>query len=67
MSPDDYMQFFPAGTGFRCILHYKQCMIDGRFRRYDFGEEENLKRYGKKEADDFDLSQIKGFKISHDH
>jgi hypothetical protein len=30
----------------------------GRFMEYDFGEEENMKRYGRKDARDYNLNAI---------
>ena len=36
----------PSGTGYRNLLHYGQIINSERFQRYDFGTQENLKRYG---------------------
>ena len=33
-------------------------VVAGRFQEYDYGYEQNLKKYGKKEPPEVDLSQI---------
>ena len=38
--------FIPCGTSFRCIAHFRQLINDKNFHCYDFGTEENKKRYG---------------------
>ena len=43
---DNYFKFYPAGTSFNCIEHFRQMMISGKFCRFDNGE-------------DYDLSKIK--------
>jgi len=54
----NYMNFFPAGSSLKCLLHYKQLLITGQFARYDHGKEENLKRYGQEEPPKFDLGRV---------
>ena len=41
----NFLRFFPSGTSLRCLLHFKQMMIEGKFRRYDFGAVKNMERY----------------------
>ncbi|KAK8754079.1 hypothetical protein OTU49_010156 [Cherax quadricarinatus] len=35
----------PAGTSVRTVAHYAQQYNDGKFEHYDFGKEENMRRY----------------------
>ena len=53
----------PSGTSLRTILHYQQYFDQKQkytpvFQKFNFGERENLKRYGQKTAPNFDLSNI---------
>lgn len=43
---DSYMAHFPAGSSVKSVLHYKQLMVRKAFEHFDYGAEENLKRYG---------------------
>ena len=59
-----FMKHFPAGASTRQFYHYRQFVMMDRespvFQRYDFGTEENKKRYGQKTPPPFDLSLAKG-------
>lgn len=48
--------FIPCGTSFRCIDHFRQVMVNKEFNCYDFGAEENKKRYGTERAPPLDVS-----------
>ena len=55
-------EVLPGGASFRCYLHFVQLsQIDSEqpvLRRYDFGEEKNLQRYGSVAPPDYDFSLI---------
>ena len=59
----DYLKYIPAGTSLRTLVHYKQLFqqtdkLNPKFTKFNFGETENLSRYGQKTAPEFDLSLI---------
>jgi len=65
MERDDvYYSLFPSGCGYQNFLHYAQSIKEGGFRRYDFGEKENMEKYGQRDPPDFDLGNLKGFPIA---
>lgn len=35
----------PAGSGWKNLIHYAQIIKSQQFRRWDYGEEENMKQY----------------------
>lgn len=43
---ESYIAHFPCGSSFKSIKHYKQLMNKKQFEHFDYGLEENLKRYG---------------------
>lgn len=45
-------------------MHYRQLIRSGKFEKFDFGFEENAKRYGQTEPPEYDLSKIKGVKLA---
>jgi len=34
---ETFLGHFPAGTSYRCVNHFRQLMLSGDFRKYDFG------------------------------
>lgn len=54
----DKMAHSPAGAGWRTLAHYAQIIKNKRFQRWDYGADENNKRYGQPTAPDYDLSKI---------
>lgn len=48
----------------RSLRHIKQLMNDKKFRKFDFGPEDNERIYDEEEPPTFDLSEIKGINIS---
>ncbi|CAK72880.1 unnamed protein product (macronuclear) [Paramecium tetraurelia] len=48
----------PAGTSVKNLKHWQQFTRTGEFKRYDYGDKENLKKYGSKKAPLYDLSNI---------
>ena len=49
----------PAGASTRTVLHYAQLVNSGKFCKYDFGRQENMKRYGTPTPPEYDLSKVK--------
>ena len=50
-----FLTHMPSGTGYRNLLHYGQIINSDRFQRYDFGNQENLKRYGVSQPPIYEL------------
>ncbi len=50
-----------GGSSVQNFLHWSQSIHTGEFKMYDFGEAENLKRYGKKLPPAYDVSPYKKF------
>ena len=48
----------PNGSGWRNLIHYAQIIKDKKFQRFDFGKEENMKKYGTETPPEYDLSKI---------
>ena len=42
----------------RQICHFSQLIASGNFAKFDYGAQENIKRYGQKEPEKFNLSNI---------
>lgn len=60
------MAHFPEGSGWRNLIHYAQIIKSQKFQRFDFGEEENMKKYDQATPPEYDLSNIKvQFAIGH--
>ena len=55
---DVYMTHSPAGTSVQNMLHYAQGYQSKRFQKYDFGKEENKKKYGQSIPPEYDLSSF---------
>ncbi|XP_047997122.1 lipase 3-like [Leguminivora glycinivorella] len=48
----------PSGASAKQFAHYGQGIMSAKFRKFDYGEMENLERYGSREAPDYDLSRV---------
>jgi hypothetical protein len=55
---DNLPGHFPSGTSFRVLNHFRQLILKETFEKYDFGFEENFKRYGQVEPPVYDLRKI---------
>ena len=42
-----YVAHFPCGSSFKSVKHYKQLMQKKSFEYFDYGKDENLKKYGQ--------------------
>jgi len=45
-------------------LHFKQILLSKKFQKFDYGKDENLKRYNSAAPPEYDLSQIKEVPIA---
>lgn len=60
----NHFKFYPSGTSFQSINHFKQLLMTGEFKKYDFeNDEENLKAYGQPSPPHYNINNISGFKI----
>ncbi|CAI8032085.1 Lysosomal acid lipase/cholesteryl ester hydrolase [Geodia barretti] len=53
-----YYSHTPAGTSVKNIVHYAKEMKSGKFRKYDYGTEGNLKAYGTREPPNYNTSEL---------
>eukprot|EP00347_Sterkiella_histriomuscorum_P002574 403367625 len=63
-SLESFLAHYPSGTSLKSILHFKQMMNNGIFEHYDYGSEENLKRYGSEAPPEIPLQNIQDFPIA---
>ncbi len=61
---DVMLAHFPSGTSLKSIAHYSQSLNTGTFRRYDYGKDENMNRYGQNPPPDVKLYDIKKMPIA---
>ncbi|EAT34385.1 AAEL013365-PA [Aedes aegypti] len=54
----DLLKYSPAGGSIYQVLHYIQLFNARNFQQYDFGSEENLKRYGTAQPPSYPLHKI---------
>lgn len=56
-----YMSNLPAGNGLLDLAHYGQLIAlkEPTFRRFDYQEIENVRRYGQSAPPDYDLKNLK--------
>ncbi|XP_047999032.1 lipase 3-like [Leguminivora glycinivorella] len=48
----------PSGASAKQLVHYAQEIISKKFRQFDYGAEENMKRYGSSEPPEYDLGKV---------
>ena len=53
-----FMSNIPSGAGYREFVHYAQLMHSDGFKRYDYGANENVVKYGQATPPDYKLDQI---------
>ena len=41
-----WLNFYPAGASFKLIDHIRQIVVTGETKKYDYGIDENIERYG---------------------
>lgn len=58
-----YFSHYPSGTSVKSITHFKQLIRSKEFQRFDYGLEENMRRYGSEKPHPYDLSQIRDIPI----
>jgi lysosomal acid lipase/cholesteryl ester hydrolase len=49
----------PAGTSTKTMVHYAQEISNGKFQKYDYGKERNMKKYGQDYPPIYNVTGIK--------
>jgi lysosomal acid lipase/cholesteryl ester hydrolase len=60
----DYLSFFPYSTSHKVLRHFGQMINSGKMQMYDHGPDENLKRYGAREAPVYKIGNIRSKSIN---
>ncbi len=55
---DNVQGHYPAGGSFKQVWHFRQLIRTHNFEQFNYGPEENERRYGHREALPFNLSTI---------
>lgn len=53
-----YTSHTPAGTSVKNIIHYAQSVDSGKFQMFNYGPDENFRRYNQSEPPVFNVSKI---------
>ena len=53
----------PGGSSHKNLVHWLQCAKAKKMQRYDYGAEENMKKYGTEYPPAFDLNKIKKWNV----
>ncbi|XP_061709901.1 lipase 3-like [Cydia pomonella] len=48
-----------AGSSLKQSIHYAQQIVSGKFRRFDYGVTENIRRYGFQEPPNYELTNVR--------
>ena len=59
----DYMGHFPSGTSLKALIHYAQIFRRGEFVNFDYGYDENFRRYGQPTAPVYELNKIQNIPV----
>lgn len=59
-----FISHYPSGTSLKSLQHFTQLLVSNRFAYYDYGEEENQKKYGQDTAPSIDISKISSVPIA---
>lgn len=59
-----YFGHYPSGTSSKSLIHVLQIAETSKFARYDYGESENMMKYGQKEAPEYDMKKITDFPVA---
>jgi len=54
-----YITHTPAGTSVKDALHFTQLIKSNKFRQYDYGSKNNMKRYKQSTPPDYDITGLK--------
>lgn len=55
---DHFLRYVPSRCSTKSLEHFAQLMENkekAEFTHFDYGEEENMKKYGQKDAPEYDL------------
>ena len=58
-----YLSHFPSGTSTKTLQHFAQLNRKGEFIKFDYGKEENIKKYGQATPPVYDIRLIKEIPI----
>jgi homoserine acetyltransferase len=61
---ETYMGHFPAGASFKQVNHFRQLILAKKFQEYDYGDVQNIERYGQPFPPLYDLENIKNIPIA---
>ncbi|XP_012279909.1 lipase 3 [Orussus abietinus] len=53
------LNHYPQGTSIQTLLHYRQIILAGKFKQYDFGPEMNYIRYKNEIPPEYPLEKVK--------
>jgi hypothetical protein len=55
-----YLKHYPSSSSVKCLDHFGQLsqLPEGEFRKFDYGKDGNLKKYGSEEPPQYDLSKV---------
>ena len=53
-----YFGHFPSGASTKCLEHYSQIFMAKKFQNFDYGSAENMRRYGTKTPQEFNLKNV---------
>ena len=60
----DHHKFYPAGGSFQSVNHFKQLLVTGEFKKYDYGSEDlNQKHHGQPTPPAYDIENIENNRI----
>ena len=65
--PESFQAFWynlPDSSSMESLLHWATIFNSGKFLERDYGEQENLKRYGQKEPPEVNLTKIQNIPIA---
>uniref|UniRef100_A0ABD2WEA3 Partial AB-hydrolase lipase domain-containing protein n=1 Tax=Trichogramma kaykai TaxID=54128 RepID=A0ABD2WEA3_9HYME len=52
------LRHYPQGSSLETLLHYRQILMSGKFRQYDFGPERNYMRYKNVTPPEYPIEKI---------
>jgi hypothetical protein len=61
---DAFMAHFPSGSSVKSVRHFRQLMIKKQFEHFDYGAEENMKRYGQATPPLIPIENVRDFPIA---
>mmetsp|Transcript_35470 Transcript_35470/g.41027 ORF Transcript_35470/g.41027 Transcript_35470/m.41027 type:complete len:402 (-) Transcript_35470:40-1245(-) len=53
-----YFGHFPSGSSTKCLEHYSQIFLSKKYQSFDYGAEENMRRYGTRTPPEYPLNKV---------